>query len=737
MGRYSNENIISTKKNTHTMLTTWLISLTPIIILCFGIFAVLTDKNNKVNLFFLFLSISLSGWLICGLIMQYQLGHGINPLLTSRISMGFASFIAASFLSFSLNFTSSRHRHKNSIIKLIYALAAVSTLLSLHGSFMRNIQVIDHAAVREFGKLSILFTLFVMGCVVVSTIILVHSFRNHPSPIYKLRIKYILTGISSSLIISICFSLILPLLGLNKLFFIGHLSTIVLMACISYAVIKQQIMTFDVLFARLGIFTVVYASLFALPFWVGFTKHIWDVALVLVLVLATSGHLIYRYLNNRAENILLFQQKRYHKYLTDTVEALSEEYDLNLILNTLAITIRGAVGISFVSVFLYDKNNGVFNLHESSSISSMPKNMVIYSSSPIAAKSMISNKPFLVDELHIDAQLSENLTFRISMIIPLNISNEALGFIMLGDKLNGGIYINEDITVFKRLAHQISLAVKHSLLVDDLKQSQEKLFRSEKLASIGGLAEGVAHQMNNRLTHFSMGLGEISLLIEDYNAKNKEQLEKDSILKAILEQTKENADSMLNNVRRTRSIISGILNFTNANNKEEIAFSKFMFEEILETASELVKLKHDIRELPVEKLITGSSVIFSEKSLFTECLYNILDNNYEAIKEKMDYHTGSTDSFTPLIMVKLIQDEANNKVRIEISDNGIGIKDADKLKVFAPYFTTKSSSISGSGIGMYIVKRILEEKLGGKIWIESCYKQGTTIFVELPKTKPA
>jgi signal transduction histidine kinase len=89
-----------------------------------------------------------------------------------------------------------------------------------------------------------------------------------------------------------------------------------------------------------------------------------------------------------------------------------------------------------------------------------------------------------------------------------------------------------------------------------------------------------------------------------------------------------------------------------------------------------------------------------------------------------------TESLKPIIKLRLSK---NKKFSIiEISDNGIGIKDENKQKIFAPFFTTKSSQKSGTGIGLYVVKRIIEENHKGKISFQSKYMVGTRFIIEIP-----
>ena len=114
-----------------------------------------------------------------------------------------------------------------------------------------------------------------------------------------------------------------------------------------------------------------------------------------------------------------------------------------------------------------------------------------------------------------------------------------------------------------------------------------------------------------------------------------------------------------------------------------------------------------------------------------EGIYIIIDNAFEATEEKKNLLKNEEQmKYIPQIDISLTH--KNDKSIIKISDNGIGIKEENNSKIFIPFFTTKSSSKSGTGIGMYIVRRMIVENHKGKIWFESKYMVGTDIIIELP-----
>jgi len=147
-----------------------------------------------------------------------------------------------------------------------------------------------------------------------------------------------------------------------------------------------------------------------------------------------------------------------------------------------------------------------------------------------------------------------------------------------------------------------------------------------------------------------------------------------------------------------------------------------------------LKAKYYIHDtIPLKFDIGADDVIYGIRSQMVESVYNILDNAYEACLEKKSFLSDSKEkeAFKPLICLKLLQE--SDKSIIEISDNGIGIKDDCVSKIFAPFFTTKSSYKCGTGIGLYVVRRIVEENHHGRITFQSKYLQGTKFILELPK----
>ncbi|MFH1363070.1 MAG: HAMP domain-containing sensor histidine kinase, partial [Candidatus Omnitrophota bacterium] len=387
----------------------------------------------------------------------------------------------------------------------------------------------------------------------------------------------------------------------------------------------------------------------------------------------------------------------------------------------------------FAAIFIDDKSNGVYRMksfRDHQKISPY-ENITFLYEHPFIQYLTKHTEPCLYDELPQDIRQSLGALSGAAMIVPSAVQENLLGFVLLGTKLNKQPYSDDDINVFKILSHQAALAIENSLFMEETKMAQEKIFTAEKLASIGGMADGVAHQIKNRLNQFSVASGELKYEIRDYLKKNPQVTKANKDLKKTLDYLVTIADSLITNVKRTDGIVKGILNFARV---EETAtfFSNFSLKESVDLSAELLRIKHEISEVPLEVDLGSSDSVYGVKSQITEAVYNLMDNAYEALQEKKTLLAKEgRDAFKPLIKVKLSQKASGS--RLEISDNGIGMHDENKAKVFAPFFTTKSSYKSGTGIGMYVVKRMVEENHHGKVGFTSVYMEGTKFFVELPK----
>ena len=270
-------------------------------------------------------------------------------------------------------------------------------------------------------------------------------------------------------------------------------------------------------------------------------------------------------------------------------------------------------------------------------------------------------------------------------------------------------------------------------------KQQEKLVTTEKLAAIGGMADGLAHQIKNRLNNFSL-IGtnmelEFNLLKKNFDSFYS----KEEFIQFFDSKFAKFPQIIMNNVKQTLELLQNILGIAKPK-ENSLQFETFSLSKIIQQVEELVKLKHSkyrfllsLDDVPVD------DDIYAIKTQIQEVLFNFIDNAVEATIVKKEYLEKSNNidlkEYKPEIKISL--KSFSDKWQIGIEDNGIVIKQEDKIKLFSAFFTTKttslSSSNSGSGIGIYIAKRMIVEAHKGTIAFESEYGKGTSFIITLPK----
>ena len=275
-----------------------------------------------------------------------------------------------------------------------------------------------------------------------------------------------------------------------------------------------------------------------------------------------------------------------------------------------------------------------------------------------------------------------------------------------------------------------------------LKQAQEELIRTEKLASIGRFAAGVAHEVGNPLGAI---LGYASILqkngidreeSKDYLKRIEKEIERiNRIVRELLDFSRpskfEIHDVDLNKaVENTLSLISYQKNFKNVETRLELQPNLPMIKGDESQLSQVLIniILNGIDAMPkggTLEIHTGEYVV---EDVFPRWLHLPFARRRKGDPEELDYfHLRKAD---PLSSLLTKFSKGDRLVRIRISDTGIGIKKEDLERIFDPFFTTKSPD-KGTGLGLSISLRIVES-MGGEIKVESEIEKGTTFELYFP-----
>ncbi len=265
-----------------------------------------------------------------------------------------------------------------------------------------------------------------------------------------------------------------------------------------------------------------------------------------------------------------------------------------------------------------------------------------------------------------------------------------------------------------------------SKTLTDLKATQTQLIQSEKMASLGELTAGIAHEIQNPL-NFVNNFSEVSVELID---EMEEELDKGDILeaKAIGADLKQNLEKIRHHGKRADSIVKGMLEHSrSANGQKEPT-------DINQLADEYMRLSyHGLRakdksfnaEL-VSHLDPALPKVNATQQDIGRVMLNLFNNAFYAVNQKQK--TAAAD-YKP--EVSLSTSVENGQVIIKVKDNGIGMPDAIKEKIMQPFFTTKPTG-EGTGLGLSLTYDMVVKGHGGSISVNSTEGMGSEFTIVLP-----
>jgi two-component system NtrC family sensor kinase len=261
-----------------------------------------------------------------------------------------------------------------------------------------------------------------------------------------------------------------------------------------------------------------------------------------------------------------------------------------------------------------------------------------------------------------------------------------------------------------------------------LKTTQAQLIQAEKMASLGELTAGIAHEIQNPL-NFVNNFSEVSVeLVDEMQFELKSGDKEEAI--AISEDIKQNLEKIRHHGKRADAIVKGMLEHSRAGsgNKEPT--------DINALADEYLRLSyHGLRAK--DKSFNSELVTHLEPDLpkvnvvpqdIGRVLLNLFNNAFYAVSQKSK---AAGADYKPEVSVTISSE--NNRVIIKVKDNGNGIPDAIKDKIMQPFFTTKPTG-EGTGLGLSLSYDIVVKGHGGSIAVDSKEGEGSEFIIQFPVT---
>ena len=342
------------------------------------------------------------------------------------------------------------------------------------------------------------------------------------------------------------------------------------------------------------------------------------------------------------------------------------------------------------------------------------------------------------------------------LCVPLSGHGRMVGFLYLENNLITGAFTPEHLEVLRLLSSQFVISFENARLYEEmerkvlarteelsqktkaveealrnLRTTQDQLIHSEKMTSLGQLTAGVAHEINNPLNFVNnfarLGGQIVDELVESKEADPDVRV---SDVGDLLADLKTNVESIQKHGQRaTAIVVSMLLHARGSKGEREVVDLNDFVREYIELAKFGAGTSGDETRVSVSfRFDEAAGNVEIQRQEFGQVLVNLLNNAFVAVRER---HRTEPAAFDGVVEVSTHRE--NGWVEVRVSDNGVGVPEEIRDKIFQPFFTTKPGK-EGTGLGLSLTYEIVVHGHGGKLRIESPPGRGSVFIASLPAT---
>jgi len=524
------------------------------------------------------------------------------------------------------------------------------------------------------------------------------------------QLKIVLFGFA--IMLPLTLTNLLPVYGIH-FYPLGNLGTVFLCGVLTYAIVKHRLLDIELIITKTTA-SVAALILWLTPLWLltaevqqqlyGFSDP--RLLLFALAVILVSG-LVFPWLLHATEawvRRILWGQKY------DSLQALSmfqktvvQVLDQEKIIAGLREVLVDALQTESVAIYLLRPATGAYaEVHESGA--DFPPDDPFLQALGRQHEPVVREEAVLKETdpqaVRLAATLAEHGG---EVCVPLRTQDRLRGFIFLGKKRNRDIFSSENLQLLSTLGTEVAVALENARLYDELRASQVMLARSDRLAAVGTLAAGIAHEIRNPL-----------VAVQTFVQLLPERLNDPEFRTTFTQLT-------TSELERVSTLINDLLTFARP---APVTASAVQINDLAEQVVRLLAGQAKKKGVALATRLDPDLPPFTvDPEQIKQVFMNLMLNALQAT---------SAGGAVTLATAPQRGPDGHAYCLIEIRDTGEGIPAKHKEEIFNPFFTTKTA---GTGLGLFITHQIIKEH-GGSIDVESTVGQGTRVLARLPVAGP-
>ena len=687
--------------------------------------SLLRNPGSRLNRVFAYFASGMALWTFGVFLLRSTPDEWTAYLVEILIHVGVIA-LPAFYYHFVLIFLDSTTRHRPSLV-LAYLLAFVYELINLSGSplYMTGVKMTYWGWAPATGPLYLPYLIAFNGFMIYGVVHLVRAHRGIDSSFRRNRGTLIMLGTLVSLaggwVDFARFMLARFVPAADYVYPVGIPANMIFALMLGTSIVRYRLFAVAVAVKKTAVYALVgiaITGLFALVakviedyFHLREHSALWvivPVGALITVLLSPLG----QGLDDRIQRIMFSKRLGCYETLLYLSKRMSSILNFNELVDTLVHGLVRGIPATQATLMIHDPSTGGFvNHREETTLEDGSGLQSIRADSPIVQWLNTTEGLLVKEEVKLNPRIAryfeaaegELEAIKAALIVPLKVENKLNGILLLGEKLSGEIYDDQELDMLLLLATQAAISLENARLYEGLASSNARLMEASRLKS--QFLANMSHELRTPLNSI-IGFSKVLLNRLDGDLTERQ----DAYVRSVH-----------NSSRHLLELINGILDFSRVEaGKFEMRPEKVdlhdVIEECIESSMSLVRdkrLKIE-KDLPVEL-----PQVDADRMRIKQVLLNLLSN---AIK--------FTHSGRVLVQVRCEADA----LHVAVADTGIGISPGDLQRLFEPFQRLDNplaQQADGTGLGLAISKKFVELHRG-RIWAESRESQGSTFHFTLP-----